>query len=110
MKDMAALKSRYQRDDPAIRLGGLASNMARIGWFIEHGSPASLGNLFRESKYFVEWVAQDSSSDIQVILAELQLQLAIWERRWSSGQSMTLIVPEAQRWSQELLARSGLVD
>ena len=109
MKDLAALQHRYQRDIPAVRLGGLASNLNRIAWCAEHDDQQQAHVVFRESKYFTEWAAPSCSFDQQVMLAELQLQLALWERGWARRFTPSAIATEAQRWSQQLLASSGLL-
>ncbi len=105
--DLLALKDRYQRDEMPIRLGNLASTLSRLAWFLER-YPQSAGLLFEEAKNFAEWTVADAPSDVQAMLAELQLHLAIWERRCSSGHAMMSLAPEAQQWSKELLVRSGL--
>ena len=93
-----------------MQLGGLASNLSRIAWYAERGSQESPIPLFRESKYFTEWAAASCSSvDQQGVLAELQLQLALWERGWGERLSPSTIAQEAQQWSIKLLEIAGLV-
>ena len=109
MKDYSALQVRYQRDEPSVQIGGLASNLSRIAWHAGRGSQESAIPLFRESKYFTEWAAASCSSvDQQGVLAELQLQLALWERGWGERLSPSTIAQEAQQWSIRLLETSGL--
>ena len=110
MRDLGALKTRYERDALAVRIGGLASNLSRIGWFGNRAADRQeVASLFRESKYFTEWTAPHCSLAQQAILAELQLQLAIWDRSWGSQLSPSAIAAEAQQWSGRLLEVAGLL-
>ncbi len=109
MKDVAALKARYEQDEPAVRLGGLASNLSRIAWFADQAKLAHATPVFRESKYFAEWAAPGCSADLQGLLAELQVELALWERRWERGSQPSRIAQDAQHWSATLLEASGLL-
>ena len=110
MKDLATLKRRYQRDAPAIQLGGLASNLSRIAWCVTQGHQAGLPALFRERKYFSEWAAPSCSIDQQGLLAEVRLHLAIWERRGGEKLSPATLADQAQQWSARLLQASGLMN
>ena len=108
MRDWTQLKQRYQADQPAVQLGGLASNLSRLRWYAERSSQQDAALVFRESKYFTEWAAPFCSVEQQGLLAQLQLQLAIWERGWGTWVSPASIAHEAQAWSARLLEASGL--
>ena len=108
MKDWAALRSRYQKDPPAIQLGGLASNLSRIAWFARRAGFDAALPVFRESKYFTEWAAPSCGLAQQSVLAEVQLQLALWERGWGNRLTPARIAEEAQQWSAQLLVSAGL--
>lgn len=110
MRDWEILRARYERDDPTIQLGGLASNLSRIEWFGHRAaSRREVASLFRESKYFTEWAACRCSLEQQGLLAELQVQLAIWERGWDTQLSPLHIAAEVQQWPGKLLEASGLL-
>ena len=102
-------RTRYQQDGFAVQLGGLASNLSRLAWFAQRDDRQQALPIFRESKYFTEWAASSCSLEQQSRLAELQLQLAIWERAWAGRLSPSRIAEEAQRWSLELLQSAGLL-
>ena len=110
MKDWARLRLRYQQDHHAIQLGGLASNLSRIAWFAQRQDRQRALPVFRESKYFAEWAAQGCSVEQQRTLADLQFELALWERGWGGRWSSTRIAQEAQQWSARLLQSAGLVE
>ena len=109
MNDLSHLKQRYEQDEPPIQLGGLASNLSRIAWYAQRADQAGLVSLLRESKYFTEWAAPRCSLEQQGLLAELQLQLAIWERGVANRIRASRIAQEAKQWSAKLLDVSGLV-
>jgi len=109
MKDFARLKQRYEQDKPAVQMGGLASNLSRIAWHVQRDHHEATGPLFRDSKYFTEWAAPSCSLDQQLLLAELQRQLARWERGWGHRISASTIAGEAQAWAARLLTSAGLV-
>ena len=109
MVDWTARRARYQRDNPAVQLGGLASNLSRIAWCAQRHDRAQALPVFQESKYFTEWAARVCPLEQQAMLAELQLQLALWEHGWESRMSPAGIAQEAQRWSTVLLHSAGLL-
>lgn len=109
MKDWTYLKVRYQRDEPAVQIGGLASNLSRIAWYAQRANHQATWPLFQESKYFAEWAAPSCSLDQQELLAEVQRYLVQWERGWGSRISPSRIADEAHQWSVRLLECSGLL-
>lgn len=109
MKNWAVLRARYQRDNHVVQLGGLASNLSRIAWFAQRQELDEALPVFRESKYFTEWAAPSCSLDQQGMLAELQLQLALWEHGWGARLDPSRIAQDAERWSTQLLASVGLL-
>ena len=109
MKDLAALKARYQRDPLPVQLGGLASNLARAAWCMRRpGSRSQLAPIFRESKYFAEWAAGAAQPDVQVTLAEVQVELAVWERRVSHDGLSSAEAEQSEAWAAKLLSLAGL--
>ena len=109
MRDWASRRRRYQQDNPPVQLGGLASNLSRISWFAQRGDQQSACPVFQESKYFTEWSAPSLPVEQQGLLAELQVDLALWERGWGGRLSPSRIAQEAQRWSARLLESAGLL-
>ena len=99
----------------SIRLGGIASNLARIktrSKNIDHSD--AVVSLIDESKRFIEWTANNADIDTAGELVELQIQLALWQLRWTKiwadpAQRME-VAAQAQIWSDRILERSGLLD
>lgn len=115
MRDYTRTRTRYLRDPLPIRLGGLASNLARI-----KSSSLSLENremtlsVLDESKHFIEWTAAETDVDTAAELVELQLQLVRWQRTWATIWPDPIkrqeISETAKRWSDRVLEMSGLLD
>ena len=104
------VRERFLRDSLPIRLGGLAADLARVASF--SANPANrqaVASLLEESKYFAEWSASDAPLETQAVLAELQVMLAVWERRWLKGVAVPTLQAEAEEQSAALLSLAGLV-
>ena len=115
MRNWEALNERYLTDELPTRLGGLSANLARIKTLTGKAvSQETIIYLIRESKFFIEWTAMDADIDITVELVELQIQLALWQLRWTKiwadpAQRME-VAAQAQIWSDRILERSGLLE
>ena len=104
------VRDRYLRDPLPLRLGGLAADLARIASFAENPKNHKVvESLLEEGKWFAEWAAPEAPLEVQEKLAEVQLQLALWQRRWTTGRADPDMKGEAKRWSDVLLELSGLV-
>ena len=114
MKDIATIKERYMRDPLAVRLGGLAANLARAAAFSEKPEHKDIvEGILNESKFFIEWTAPEAKPDTQSELVELQIQIAIWQQSWNdtwNDETLRATVAEkAKRWSELILGASGLL-
>jgi len=111
MKDMDSRYDRFMQDPPAIRLGGIAANLARVASFA--GNPLNrqaVLDLIEESKWFIEWAGPSEDADMAARLAEIQVALAVTEARMRSGNADTAALSrDAAAWSDELLDMSGLL-
>lgn len=110
-----ARKERYMRDPLPVRLGNLASNLARIRSIATQPDLGEAARrVIRESKYFVEWAGKDADLQIQIELVELQRQLARWQFKWheiwNDIESRTSLAEQAGVWSEKILDRSGLLN
>lgn len=114
MRDWHRLKSRYLRDELSIRLGNLASNLARIKSRCQDpGNSEIIEGLLQESKLFIEWTVQDTEVEIAAELVELQIQLACWQyswtRIWADAEERMKVAKAAKIWSEKVLNMSGLL-
>ncbi|MBL8187115.1 MAG: hypothetical protein JNK38_03865 [Acidobacteria bacterium] len=112
---LIAKKDRFMRDRLPVRLGNLASNLARIDSISKHPSLGdSASKVVTESKYFIEWTAAEASLIQQVELLELQRTLArwglSWNELWNDPEKRNHIGSEARYWSNRVLALSGLLE
>lgn len=115
MKNLAQKKQRYLLDPIAIRLGGLAANLARVKSFSKNSANhQAVFDLFEESKYFIEWTAVDAEMRTTLELIELQLQIATWQQQWHKNwddqEKRAMLAQTSANWSRRLLERSGLLN
>jgi len=114
MKDWAFIRERYLSDDLPIQLGGLAANLSRIKSFVIHDANREVvDSLIEESKFFIEWTATATDLEVAAELVELQIQLARWQRKWSSiwddPELRREVAEQSNTWSKRLLTLSGLL-
>ncbi|MFN0112117.1 MAG: hypothetical protein ACKVZH_24910 [Blastocatellia bacterium] len=103
------------RDPLPVRLGNLASNLARLDSIAKHSTLSeSASNVVTESKFFIEWTAADASLPQQIELLELQRTLArwgiTWDEIWNDSERRSNIAVKARQWSNRILELSGLLN
>ena len=109
MKDIGYLKERYLQDPLKTRIGNLASDFSRLEWLCTHPKEsAGCEELFRQMKYFTEWIAEDKTPlDLQETMADIQIRVAMWERVWprlgKESAFRNAVAREAHAWSNKLL-------
>ncbi len=114
MRDWTAIRERYLRDKLAVRLGGLAANLARVSSFSRNPvNREAVNGLLEESKLFIEWTAGEADVGAAGQLVELQIQLAVWQLDWDhiwADQGQRARVAEQCRvWSDRILEFSGVL-
>jgi hypothetical protein len=114
MRNWASLKERYLRDELPIRLGNLASNLARIKSRCQNIAYRDLvEGVIKESKFFIEWTAGEAEIEVAAELVELQIQLSRWQYRWHSiwgdPEQRMKVAEQAKIWSDRVLDLSGLL-
>jgi hypothetical protein len=102
------------QDDLPVRLGGLAANLSRIKSFsANENSSDTVASLIDESKMFIEWTAAQTEISVAEKLVDLQIQLALWQLRWPEiwpdTSRRARVAEEANSWSRQVLAMSGLL-
>ena len=115
MRDLTAKRERFMRDPLPIRLGGVAANLARVESFSTHDALRdAVGRLMLESSHFIEWTTAEADLKVKAELTELQRQLSEWQDTladvWADPEKRASIAREAGKWSQRVLAASGLLD
>lgn len=114
MKNRDRIRDRYLKDALPVRLGGLAADLRRISSSARRpGAAIQVAMMLEESQYFIEWAAPDMDIDVAGEMVELQLELALWKRSWPEAQKnpsqCSLLALQARRWSDRVLALSGLL-
>jgi hypothetical protein len=114
MRDWTSLKKRYLRDELPIRLGNLASNLARIRSRSQNTEYRDLvEGVIQESKFFIEWTASEAEIETAAELVELQIQLSRWQYRWQTiwndPEQRSQVAEQAKVWSDRVLEMSGLL-
>ncbi|HEY9705964.1 MAG TPA: hypothetical protein V6C58_26250 [Allocoleopsis sp.] len=114
MRNLNDLKCRYLKDELPIRLGNLASNLARIKSRCDNSANREIvESLLQESKLFIEWTAKDTEIEIAANLVELQIQLACWQyswvKIWDNIDERMKVAENARIWSEKVLDMSGLL-
>ncbi|HKQ76209.1 MAG TPA: hypothetical protein VJ810_21120 [Blastocatellia bacterium] len=112
---LEARKERYLRDPLPVRLGNLASNLARIKSIATQPELSeATKRVIRESEHFVEWAGKDAELQVQIELVELQRHLARWQFNWheisNDLEKRNSVAEQAGLWSEKILDRSGLLN
>jgi hypothetical protein len=108
VKNLEAIRTRYLKDDLSTRLGGIAANLARIASCSSRPADwEAVQSMLEESKFFIEWTAPEAPLNVQALLVELQIQLALWDRVWpqvyTNPQKRAKLSQLARTWSQNVL-------
>lgn len=114
MKNLNHIKDRYLKEPFNMRLGHLASDLARVHTFLENSmNIKATEDVLEESKFFIEWTAPEAPFDVQVLLSEMQLRLALWQchlqKQKEKFAEREELKKTAKSWSQQLLEISGLL-
>lgn len=107
MRDLTHLREWYLRDEPAVRLGNLASNLLRLSqWVRMRRSEDAVVDLMREIAWLMEWVGDGATAE----LADMQREICRWRRIWPVESARSILALRAQQMSARVLEMSGLVE
>ena len=105
MRNLEEIKKRFLKDSVPLRLGGIASNLARLESFSRMpNNKKAIKDLVEESKLFIEWMAPEASLDVQEELVDIQLQLALL----GDSPRRNYLAGSADKWAEKILRLSGL--
>lgn len=115
MKNVDQKRDRFIKDPLPVRLGGLATDLARISSSARRPTGgASVDEMLEESQYFIEWTAAEADPEIAAELVDIQLMLALWRKAWPEAQhhqtQRTILSVQAKKWSDQVLDYSGLLE
>ena len=108
-------KARFLRDAVPVRLGELASTLNQVRAAAELSlRPASALRFIETSLFYVEWTQSEADAALQKELNDLRQQLVewlqAWPLMWDDAVKRDSLVSHANRWSQQIIERSGLLD
>jgi len=89
-----------------MRIGHLASDLMRISSFSDRNA---IKDIVEESKFFIEWTAPEASFEVQAVLSEIQIALALWQLRLLKFSEIEGLQSIAKKWSEQLLETSSLL-
>jgi hypothetical protein len=115
MNNLNTIKERFMKDPLQVRLGGIAANLARVYSFSKNPlNKTAVENLLDESKYFIEWTANDSDTVIKEFLVHLQIQIALWQLNysniWDNDLKKLELSNASKEYSNKILELSGLIN
>ena len=106
MRDLNKMRERFMRDGLPVRMGNLASNLARLdNWVMMlHGDQEKI-DLMREIAWMIEWCGESATED----LVDIQREICRWRRIWPVEATRSLLAFRARRMSDRILELSGLL-
>ena len=112
---MTASDEAFLKEPSAGRLGAIAANLLRLASATRRPARAALIDpMLEECVRFIEWTAVELPAEAAAELVDLQVMLSLWRRAWPEAQrdqaSRTLLSFQAKKWSDRVLASSGLLD
>lgn len=112
---LEARRERYLRDPLPVRLGNLASNLARVRSLANHATMGeAAGKVFDESRLFIEWTIEDAGASQQAELNKLRELISRWRMElteiWNDAERRNDVATQAAAWSQRILESSGLLN
>ena len=107
MKDLKRMRERFNRDGSSVRMGNLASNLLRLGKWIQAGhNDEAIADLMRQIAWLMEWSGDLASAE----LADMQREICRWRRVWPVEQARHILALRAFQMSNRILERSGLLE
>jgi hypothetical protein len=105
MRDVTRLRDRFLRDGLEGRLGNIASNLLRLGQWLQLGrDQQAVVNLMRETAAMIEWMGDHATEE----LVNVQRELCRWCRIWPLEPARSLLAFRARQMSERVLDLSGL--
>lgn len=106
MSSLDARRERFRRDPPSIRMGNIASELARIGRRVAAGDPDDrIIDGLRSVAAMMDWMGDDATYE----LAEMQRERCRWRRIWPNAAARPLLILRTRWMSEEVLNASGLL-
>lgn len=106
-------QTRFQSENTSIRLGHIASNLARLRTFCNSAYKEAVESVTDETICFIEWTAAEIEPEYAEELVNIQVQLARWrltfDSIWSDSSKQRQMSEQCNIWSGRVLDMSGLL-
>ena len=106
-------QARFQGENTSLRLGHIASNLARLRTFCDTAYPEAVKSVTDETICFIEWTAAEIEPEYAEELVNIQVQLARWrltfDSIWSDDSKQRQMSEQCNIWSGRVLDMSGLL-
>jgi hypothetical protein len=100
------MHARYIQDRGAVRMGNLASNLLRLGTWIQiRQKDDAIIDLMREIAWFMEWNGDLALPE----LPDMQREVCRWRRVWPLEPARSILSLRARQMSNRILELSGLL-
>jgi hypothetical protein len=107
MKDLKRMRERFIRDGSPVRMGNLASDLLRLGKWIQTGhNDEAIVDLMRQIAWLMEWSGDLASAEI----ADMQREICRWRRVWPVERVRHILALRAFQMSNRILEWSGLLE
>lgn len=117
MRNPLELQERFLKETSPMRLGHLASDLARVSDLLKmRVGPETIKGVLEESKFFAQWagIAGDLSAEMKTLLAEIQGFVAQKELEWETfsknSEWRDNVARQLRVWSDELLKKAGFLE
>lgn len=112
-QNLAKKQARFQGDNTSVRLGHIASNLARIRTFCNSDYREAVESVTDETLWFIEWTAAEIEPEYAEELVNIQVQLERWRLIFnnilSDDKTRAEVAEQSSVWSKRLLDMSGLL-
>lgn len=114
MKNFDKMKESYLQENSSIRLGELATNLARIkSRSTNNHNHIVVKSIIEDSLYLIDWTVADVNNEIAAQLGELRSELAELQHnlstKWEDLAFRDDLIAVSTSWSERVLLSSGLL-
>ncbi len=114
MKDFNRMRESYLQESSSIRLGELATNLARIkSRSVNVANQIVVASIIEDSLHLIDWTVADVNNETAAQLGELKTKLTEWQHnlsiKWKDSAFRNELIVLSTSWSYRVLLASGLL-
>lgn len=106
MNDLTRFRERYMRDPAPVRLGNLASDLLRLGAWVQMRRPDD--SIIALLTHIAAMLECNGGLEL-VELADMQREICRWRRVWPVEQASSVLVLRSQQMSARALELAAAV-